>query len=284
MLAKKPCNLPVNPQEIEQAEDFMLNLPQAECPVVHHFGPGIYIREVHLPSGVFALGHTQKYKHMNIVIKGHVVISDNNGNLKSIRGPCIFVGEPGRKFGYIVEDTVWQNVYATDETNIDTLESMFLDKSSSWKEFDDSSTIFTRTLREGDRSDFKSVLDEFGFTEEEVITVSENEDDQISMPPSYSAFITIRNSHIAGKGVFLSYPTPMGELIGPARIDGKRTPLGRYINHSSRPNARFVSDDSGDIWLQAIENIQGCLGGSMGDEVTIDYRYSLLARNQAGTL
>ena len=84
---------------VDEMEKFMLELPQAECPVYHHFGPGIYVREVHLPKGIFAIGHAQKYEHLNIVLKGTVLMTGDDGSLKEIRAPMIFTGKPGRKFG-----------------------------------------------------------------------------------------------------------------------------------------------------------------------------------------
>lgn len=56
-----------------------------------------------------------------------------NGEAKVIEGPYIFTGKPGRKFAYIIEDTVFVNAYATDETDVDKLEEMFVDKSDAWR-------------------------------------------------------------------------------------------------------------------------------------------------------
>ena len=49
MLAEAKSRSIVDPAKIEKVESHLLDLPQVECPVVHHFGPGIYIREVTLP-------------------------------------------------------------------------------------------------------------------------------------------------------------------------------------------------------------------------------------------
>jgi hypothetical protein len=37
--------------KVEDVERKMLLLPQADCPLHHHFGPGLYVREVHIPAG-----------------------------------------------------------------------------------------------------------------------------------------------------------------------------------------------------------------------------------------
>mgnify|MGYP006921285852 CR=1 FL=1 len=261
-------------EQVSQLEQHMLALPQAECPVVHHFGPGIYVREVTLPAGTLAIGHAQRFEHLNIMLTGAVAILKDDGTTEVLRAPMIFVGKPGRKVGFVIETCVWQNVYATEERDIDKLEATFLDKSETWQAYHATQQALAYQSRQADRDDFSDLIADAGFSAETVKEQSENESDQIGMPPGYAA-ITIRASAIDGLGVFLSYPVEAGALIGPARIDGMRTPLGRYTNHSSNPNAQFVRSDNGHIYLVALRRIAGCEGGSMGEEVTVDYRQAL---------
>lgn len=119
-------------EPMDRIEAMMLAAPQVDCPVYHHFGPGIYMREVFLPAGILAMGHSQKEEHMNILLKGKMAVIVN-GEAKTIEGPYIFTGEPGRKFGYIIEDAVLVNVYATEETDIKKLEEMYVSTSDAWR-------------------------------------------------------------------------------------------------------------------------------------------------------
>lgn len=118
---------------IEELEIAMLSLPQVECPVVHHFFPGLYIRELTIPAGVLAIGHAQKYEHLNIILQGRVSMFEE-GKVKFIKGPLMFMGQPGRKFGYVTETIVWQNIFPnpTNETDIEKLEAIFFEKSDQW--------------------------------------------------------------------------------------------------------------------------------------------------------
>ena len=275
MLAKASTAELSHPEKLELLEDHMLSLPQVECPVVHHFGPGIYIREVHLPAGTLAVGHAQKFEHLNIMLQGAVAMVGDDGKLKVMRAPLIFTGQPGRKFGYVLEDTIWQNIYATEETDIGTLEETYLDKSITWSNHDQSLRELRTAFHTEDRMDFELLLKQSGFSAEEVRRQSENTIDQMSMPPGSGLKVTIRDSYIEGRGVFLSAPAEPGEVIGPARIDGTRTPLGRYTNHAKSPNAEFVKSDNGDIYLVATHRIPGCIAGELGNEVTVNYRQAL---------
>lgn len=260
----------------EVIESAMLEMPQAECPVVHHFGPGIYVREVTLPAGTMAVGHTQRFEHMNIMLTGKVAMLDEHGQVKTLVAPMIFVGQPGRKVGYVLETCVWQNIYPNPDEirDIDALESKWLDKSPAWVQRNIECVADEVAARQEDRDDFARLIAAAGFTPEIVRQQSENLEDQILMPPGWPK-VTVRDSAIEGKGVFLSAPVEEGETIAPARIGGMRTPVGRFTNHSKNPNAEFVKDLFGDIYLVATRRIAGCLGGTKGEEVTVDYRQAL---------
>lgn len=275
MLAEAKSHNLVDQSEIEQVESHLLDLPQVECPVVHHFGPGIYIREVTLPAGTIAIGHAQRFEHLNIMLTGAVAMVGDDGQTKVLRAPMIFVGKPGRKLGYVLETCIWQNVYATEERDIDKLESMFLDKSSTWQAHAEAAKQLDSYHRREDREDFELVVRLAGFTSDVVRAQSENPHDQITMPEGFGAKLTIRPSAIEGLGVFLSSPAEADEVLGPARVLGHRTPAGRYTNHSKTPNAKFTKDEDGTIWLVATQRIAGCVGGGQGEEVTVDYRQAL---------
>ena len=259
-------NLPA--LDINKIEKKMLQYKQVDCPVVHHFSPGIYMREVKIPAGTFAIGHRQKTEHLNIFLRGRVMMLGEDGSTKELIAPMIFTGQPGRKMGYISEDVVWLNVYTTKETDVDTLENMFLDKSDSWK-----TALLDKLPKLIDQEDYKKVIAESGFAPETVKKQVENEEDQIPFPPgSYS--VGVFPSNIDRLGLFATAAFEPGEVIAPARIKGKRTPAGRYTNHSKRPNSIMKMVD-GQIILVALKDIKGCKGGMLGEEITVNYRDSL---------
>ena len=114
---------------IPNLEAMMLAEPQVDCPVTHHFGPSLYIREAFLPADTFVLGYAHKSETMNILLKGKMAVLVD-GKVKLIEGPMTFVTGAGRKLALLLEDCTFQNVYATDETDLDVLEEMFIDKAN----------------------------------------------------------------------------------------------------------------------------------------------------------
>jgi len=254
---------------VQAFEEKLLEVEQSECPVIHRFSPGLYIREVKIPAGAFAIGHRQRYEHLNIFLKGRMRIVNEDGEAVEMVAPMIFTGTPGRKAGLALEDVIWLNIYPTTETDVETLESTYLDKSESWKGFNQRKEDSTPERTE-DIKDYNRMLMELGVTDTQVRAESENETDQISMPPG-GYKIAVSKSHIEGKGVFATAQIEAGEVIGPARIGDNRTPVGRYTNHSINPNAE-MREFGDDIYLVAIKEIYGCRGGFLGDEITTDYR------------
>lgn len=258
--------------QMENAEKELLQHPQADCPVVHHFGPGVCIREVFMPAGTLAIGHKQKYEHLNLMLRGKVMVVNDDGTAHVLSAPMIFVGKPGRKIGYVLEDMVWQNIYATDLKNADDVEAYFIEKSEDWRLDHEAKFAAEETARAVDRIDYFQMLEESGFDPETVRQQVENPDDQIWID---SPITRVSDSPIDGKGLFVTHLVKAGDVICAARIDGKRTQAGRYTNHSRHPNAKMVIKPNGDIDLVALVDFEGCKGGSIGVEATIDYRQAL---------
>lgn len=258
--------------QLPVATEQMLQMPQADCPVVHHFGPNLCIREVFMPAGTLAIGHAQKYEHTNILLRGSVMVVNDDGSTSVLKAPMIFTGKPGRKVGYVLEDMVWQNVYSTDLKNPEDVEAFFVEKSDDWHNDRAVKFALESVERIADREDYERVLKECGIPHKVAREQSENESDQTWID---SGIVRVAQSPIEGKGLFLTNSVKAGELICPARLQGKRTQGGRYTNHSQSPNAKMVMLPNGDIDLVAIVDIDGCKGGDMGTEITIDYRQAL---------
>lgn len=256
--------------DIQRLESGFLQHRQAECPVTHRFGPGIYIREMSAKAGAYLIGHKHLDTHMNVLVSGKVVLFKETGETLEIAAPFTFVGEPGRKLAYVVEDMVWQNIYATNETNVEKLESALFETSAEWK----ANQRFLTHRNDDDIADFHDAIATFGFDAETVQSISENTADLIPFPFGEYKVVTAP-SPIAGKGMFASGNIAALEAIAPARIGGKRTPAGRYVNHAKEPNAIAVKAANDDVYLFAVRDIAGSTGSALGEEITLDYRQVL---------
>lgn len=116
-----------------------------------------------------------------------------------------------------------------------------------------------------DRDDYQRVLNEQGMTQEYITAITENLEDQIPAPDPQAPY-RIGESYIQGSGILVTANILSGEQVAIMRVKGKRTPAGRYANHSSDPNCEVVIRPNGDFVLIARCSI------AKGDEATVSYR------------
>ncbi len=133
-------------EKIERLEGAMLDLPQVDCHEEHFFAPGLYIRQITIPAGVLVVGHEHKTEHVNIMLKGRATIATAEG-VATLTAPMTFIAPAGRKVAIAHEETVWQNVHATEERDIAKIEEAFIRKSDTWQAHNDAAALVDR-LRE----------------------------------------------------------------------------------------------------------------------------------------
>jgi hypothetical protein len=214
---------------------------------------------------------------MNIMLAGRVTMIREDGQREELTAPQTFVCGPGRKIGYIHETMIWQNVYATNETDVAKLEAMFLDKSPVWQTAQRDRQLLLSCASTPDQDDYYAAIAELGFDHDTVRAQSENPDDQIPFPHG-SYPVQVAPSPIEGLGLFATSNIDAHQVIAPALIDGMRTPAGRYTNHATKPNATMIQSESGDIYLMSLRPISGCKGGDLGEEITVCYRHAVRSR------
>lgn len=116
------------PRSLFELEQILSNLPQVEEQVSHHFGGGVYARELFIPAGSLIIGKRHRHETLNLVLKGHISIYMGPGvPMKHIHAPAIFPSPPfTKKMGYAHEDTVFVNVHPTTETDLEKIEEEFI--------------------------------------------------------------------------------------------------------------------------------------------------------------
>jgi hypothetical protein len=250
------------------AEKEMATLPQIVIEPKHYFVPGAYIREITIPAGTMLTSKTHRTEHVSIMLTGDMSVVTPDG-VRRITAPHMDIGAAGSKrMGFAHEDSRWITIHATNQTDLDKIEAeQFIEDNISMFDFSTGQVLPEKQI-ELDRIDYRRMLAQSGFSHETVRLQTEEPVDRMDIDLNPCS-VEIRPSSIEGDGVFAVRDLSGGATIGAARLGGKRTQLGRYTNHSCRPNAIMVRDDRGDIWLTSAKKI------SEGEEITIDYRQAL---------
>ncbi len=93
----------------------------------HWFCEGVYLRQLRIPKGFTVTGKIHRHRCINILRQGSIRIALSDGSQTTMSAPHIFISEPGeKKAGYALEDTLWLNVHATEETDLAKIEEHFI--------------------------------------------------------------------------------------------------------------------------------------------------------------
>lgn len=256
--------LAISQGDLATAEVEGLKTPQVDAPVFHFFSPGLCVREVHLPAGSIIIGHVQKFAHLNVFLKGRLRMIHPDGGVQDLVAPMMFTGTPGRKVCYVVEDSIWQNIYPTESVDPAEVEATFIDKSQAFQANAQERLLAAACLKQEDRDDHASLPPTIRDFFQDL-----RHDPSVQLPGLSGI---MRNaSPIHGIGVFSTSKWKCNQHIAPLSVDNRWTAVAADLNHSKSPNCMVV-DVGGQLWLMAIREIQGCLGGQPGDELTVDYR------------
>lgn len=110
-------------------EDRMKEELDCEDPLdftTHWHCNGAYVRQFDLPKGYTVTGKIHRYACINILLKGKIAIAQS-GEQEIMEAPHIYISEPGEKKAlYALEDTIFLNVHATEETDQAKLEEHFI--------------------------------------------------------------------------------------------------------------------------------------------------------------
>jgi len=108
-------------EQVQQIEDMMQGMPPAFLPIKHYFANGMYAREMTMPAGTIVTGAIHKTTHFCILSQGRVHVMSEDG-IEELVAPAIIISQPGTKRAiHALEDTVWTNIHATNETDLDKL-------------------------------------------------------------------------------------------------------------------------------------------------------------------
>lgn len=114
-------------ENIYQAQDLLLSMPQVDCKVYHHFSDGLYARELHIPAGVCVGGALHKTRHMFVVQSGRCTFVSHEGK-QDIEGPYMGETLPGTKrIIYAHTDTIMIGFHVTDLTDVDEIGRQILE-------------------------------------------------------------------------------------------------------------------------------------------------------------
>lgn len=119
-----------------EAEALMKQMPQVEILPKHHFSKGVYAREITIPAGVTLVGEIHKFENLNILSKGSMLVSTEEG-IARVDAPFTVVSPAGTKrIAHTLTECVWTTVHGTDLKDVELIKQQFIAQSEEeWLEF-----------------------------------------------------------------------------------------------------------------------------------------------------
>lgn len=115
------------PTPIDELEATLAACPPADCPVIHRFVPGMYIRETRIPAGTMGTSMEHLTEHPFVILRGRVrVVSENEGPVIYEAGQIGITKPHTRRVLFAEEDTVWVTFHATTETDVEKIADKIL--------------------------------------------------------------------------------------------------------------------------------------------------------------
>lgn len=96
-------------EAIDALHTLLEGCEQVDCPLIHLFTPGMYIREIFMPKGTVIVSKIHNTTHPYIVSKGVVAVYNSEKDFSGvIEAPFTGITYPNtRRVLEIIEDTIW---------------------------------------------------------------------------------------------------------------------------------------------------------------------------------
>lgn len=237
-------------------EEFAKTKEQVDIPVKHYMHGNMYAREITIPKDTFITGQLYKFDHFDVMIKGDITVSTDEGVRKRLSGYNVFKGLSGKKrAGYAHEDTTWITFHVAKGKDGDEIQSgLVVDNFAELEDF----------YLQLDNFSYIEAIKQLGFTEEQVQAQVQNTTDMTTMPAAFAA-VFLDKSKIHGLGLYSKTGYEKNAVVCLARINGKRTIAGRYTNHSHTPNCKMHVAHDGNVLLVSRRRLEPY------EELTVDY-------------
>lgn len=251
-------------QKVVALQDELLQMPQADIVTTHTFLPGVYERKITVPPWTVLTGAAHKTGYRVRLEKGKIAVNIDT-EIVVLTAPCEFEAKAGeQRAGRVFEDeVVWVDIYDNpdDGQDLSALEDrLYVVPECGLGENRKQLAI------KASQADYQLFLQQLGVDQDAMDAVVTVEEDLIDMPEGHD--VELKESPVHGIGMFATRYFFAGEVICPGRLDGKRTPAGRFINHSH--DANVIPHKFGDdIYAIALKDIP------VGGELFVDYRASM---------
>lgn len=119
----------IEPEELLNLLELeMVKYEPRECPLIHRFTPGLYIREILMPKDTLLTSLKHLTTHPFFIMKGDISVWYHDAPVQRYKAPYTGITHAGtRRLLYAHEDTIWTTVHITDLQDPDEIAKSITD-------------------------------------------------------------------------------------------------------------------------------------------------------------
>jgi hypothetical protein len=110
-----------NDDRIDELEKAIVdNLDLIDCPLVHRFTDGMYIREIFMPKDSIVTSKIHNTNHPYTISKGKAMVTIDNGEWVELEAPYTGITKAGtRRVLYVLEDCIWTTYHPIERMKLE---------------------------------------------------------------------------------------------------------------------------------------------------------------------
>lgn len=99
---------------------------EVDLQVQHHFGGGVYAKEMKVPQGATIGQHAHAFDHLSLLAAGSVVVHTDNWTKQFDAPACIEIKAGIHHEITALSDVVWYCIHATDCTDAELVDTALI--------------------------------------------------------------------------------------------------------------------------------------------------------------
>lgn len=113
---------------IAELHQKMTGVFEVDPEIVHNFSDGLYAKQMTIPKGFVAGQHAHTFSHLSVLAKGKVIVKTDTDERVYDAPACIEIKKQTNHMITALEDAVWFCIHATDETDVDRIDEVLIQK------------------------------------------------------------------------------------------------------------------------------------------------------------
>jgi quercetin dioxygenase-like cupin family protein len=101
---------------------------EIDLKIRHHFWPGGYAKEMHLPTDHYAVSHRHEYDHVSMLAAGRARVDVDGESTEYVAPAFIMIRAHAEHTITALDDVTWFCMHATDVTDPEHIDKVLIEK------------------------------------------------------------------------------------------------------------------------------------------------------------